>query len=108
MWDGAVRKWSMRYPSVHQYQSEYSRSETKAVGSIVSHPFEFAQGRLLQKTQGWGTPRGMMHAENQAWAAHPFENPHFCRKGRGKNGAPTVRMMHTENQARGHAAANQN
>src|SRR5271157_1687389 len=25
------------------------------IGSIAAHPFDSAQGRLLQKTQGWGT-----------------------------------------------------
>jgi hypothetical protein len=29
--------------------------QTFSVGSIAAHPFDSAQGRLLQKTQGWGT-----------------------------------------------------
>ena len=29
--------------------------EAKRIGSIAAHPFDSAQGRLLQKTQGWGT-----------------------------------------------------
>lgn len=29
--------------------------EAKRIGSIAAHPFDSAQGRLLQETQGWGT-----------------------------------------------------
>ena len=40
-----------------------------AVGCIVSHPFGCAQGRLLQKAQGWGSLYGMVQAANQRWAS---------------------------------------
>ena len=31
------------------------RNEQHHVGSVASYPFDYTQGRLLQKTQGWGT-----------------------------------------------------
>jgi hypothetical protein len=55
---------------IRQRRAIYSRNifgrQGPSCGSIVSHPFDFAQGRLLQNTQGLGAPlAGMMLAENQ-------------------------------------------
>jgi len=44
------------------------------VSGIAAHPFGFAQGRLLQKTQGWGTRLRYGEEERrvEGWATRQF------------------------------------
>jgi hypothetical protein len=53
--------------------------EAKRIGSIAAHPFDSAQGRLLQKTQGWGTHVLIWEKKTdceQGWATRPGATTH--------------------------------
>jgi hypothetical protein len=45
------------------------RTDKSCAGSIAAHPFDRAQGRLLQKTQGWDTLRGNGAMQRRATCA---------------------------------------
>src|SRR5208337_2664709 len=62
------------------------------IGSIAAHPFDSAQGRLLQKTQGWGTHSCVIGEETktEGWATRQTDGV----------------VAYIENQAAHHAMRN--
>src|SRR5271157_2294824 len=84
------------------------------IGSIAAHPFDSAQGRLLQKTQGWGTHSCVIGEETktEGWATRQGWGTHSCVIGEETKteGWATRQtdgvVAYIENQAAHHAMRN--
>ncbi len=99
---GVTRKQSAisRQPSaIRKFRRLRNSWRRRCVGSIATHPFVCAQGRLLQKTQGWGSHVSLGERKNRAgkgWASPGVKIPALCLQKTQTQGRGTLRAERGE------------